>query len=369
MLNRIKIISYLISFSFLLYSCDEKPKSGITNPSFLPNASGENNEMLIVMDSTKFKGKIGRELVDIYSSYISGLPQPEPRYDLRYIKPRKFNSILKHAKNIVVAFSLEGNSLDSEILRRNFNSESLDKIQSDSSLFYFVRRNQYARGQVVLYLFSENDDNLYSKIKRNRNSILKFFDDELKKRVDTEIFRKVENNLMDKIFTDHNIKIKIPYGYDLAKSINEENSNFFWLRQLDLEYDKNIFLYYEDYSNSELKNFYDVFNSSDINIKPIRAYISKKFLRDSEKSKIFMDIQDVFPIQSNKINFKGNLAIESRGLWKLSDISAGGPFLSKIIYDSKLKRVYYLEGYVYAPGLKKRGLMQEISSILMTFEL
>ena len=34
---------------------------------------------------------------------------------------------------------------------------------------------------------------------------------------------KVENNLMDKIFTDHNIKIKIPYGYDLAKSINEEN--------------------------------------------------------------------------------------------------------------------------------------------------
>ena len=128
-------------------------------------------------------------------------------------------------------------------------------------------------------------------------------------------------------------------------------------------------MYYEDYSNSELKNFYDVFNSSDINIKPIRTYISKKFLRDSEKSKIFMDIQDVFPIQSNKINFKGNLAIESRGLWKLSDISAGGPFLSKIIYDSKLKRVYYLEGYVYAPGLKKRGLMQEISSILMTFEL
>ncbi|GIS31703.1 MAG: hypothetical protein Ct9H90mP3_4990 [Flammeovirgaceae bacterium] len=59
-------------------------------------------------------------------------------------------------------------------------------------------------------------------------------------------------------------------------------------------------------------------------IKPIRAYISKKYLRDSEKSKIFMDIQDVFPIQSNKINFKGNLAIESRGLWKLSDISAGG---------------------------------------------
>ena len=369
MINRIKIILYLVSFFILLYSCDDKPKSGISNPSFLPNASGENNEMLIVMDSLKFKGKIGRELVDIYSSYISGLPQPEPKYDLRYIKPRKFNSILKHAKNIVVAFSLEGNSLGSDILRRNFNVESLMKIENDSSLFSFVRRNQYAKGQVVLYLFGKNDADLYSKIKNSKKSILKFFDDELKKRVDNEVFKKLENNLMDKIFSDHNIKIKIPYGYDLVKNIKEENSNFFWLRQLDLEYDKNIFLYYEDYSNSELKNFYEVFNSSDINIKPIRNYISKKYLRDSEKSEIFMDIQNVFPIESNKVNFNGNLAIESRGLWKLSDISAGGPFFSKIIYDSEIKRIYYLEGYVYAPALKKRGLMQEISSILMTFEL
>ena len=49
--------------------------------------------------------------------------------------------------------------------------------------------------------------------------------------------------------------------------------------------------------------------------------------------------------------------------------SAGGPFKSIIIYDSNKKRVYYLEGYVYAPGSKKRNLMQEISSILMTFEI
>ena len=367
MKSRIRDITCLIVF--ILFSCTEKQKSELNNPSFLPNASGENNEMLIVMDSTKFKGKIGRTLVDIYSSYVPGLPQPEPKFDLIYIKPRKFNSILKYAKNIIVAFTLEGNSLDSDILRKNFNQESIKKIESDSSLFYFTRRNQYAKGQVVLYLFSKDDNELHNKLKKNRKSILKFFEDELKKRVDNEIFRKVENNLMDKIFSDHNIKIKIPFGYDLAKNIKDEKSNFFWLRQLDLEYDKNIFLYYEDYSDNELKNFYGVFNSSEINIKPIRNFISKKYLRDSEKPKIFMDIQDIFPIQSMEINFKGNLAIDSKGLWKLSDISAGGPFHSKIIYDSKLNRIYYLEGYVFAPGLKKRGLMQEISSILKTFEL
>ena len=82
-----------------------------------------------------------------------------------------------------------------------------------------------------------------------------------------------------------------------------------------------------------------------------------------------MTIQDVFPINSKKINFKGNYSIESKGLWKLSDISAGGPFHSIIFYDSEKMRMYYMEGYVYAPGLKKRDLMQEISSILWTFDL
>ena len=64
-------------------SCNQDPKSFEKNASFLPNASGENNEMLIVMDSLKFKDKIGRILVDIYGSFVEGLPQPESKFDLQ----------------------------------------------------------------------------------------------------------------------------------------------------------------------------------------------------------------------------------------------------------------------------------------------
>ncbi len=369
MTDRLKVFLLFLLVIFFNVSCEKNIKSNINNSSFLPRASGENNEMLIIMDSTKFKGKIGRFLVDTYSSYIPGLPQPEPMFDLRYIKPRKFNSILKHAKNIVVAFTLEGSSLDSKILRKNFNEESLKSIKADSSLFYFTRRDQYAKGQTILYLFSQSDDDLYIKLNNNKKSILNYFKKELHKRVNNEIFSKEENNLSQKILIDHGIKLRIPFGYDLAKNIKNKKSSFFWLRHLDPEFEKNIYLYYEEYSNSELKNFYDVFSSEDPDIYKIRNYISKKFLKDSENSKIFMDIQDVFPIESSKINFKGNLAIESIGLWKLSDISAGGPFKSIVVYDPNKNRIYYLEGYVYAPGTKKRDFMQEISSILMTFEL
>ena len=63
------------------------------------------------------------------------------------------------------------------------------------------------------------------------------------------------------------------------------------------------------------------------------------------------------------INFKGFSAVESKGLWKLSDISAGGPFHSLILYDSVAEKILY-RGVCLCSWTKKRDLMQEIFSIL-----
>ncbi len=350
---------YILIFSlvFILFACNSYTSLENTNSNFLPNASGENNEMLIVMDSTKFKGKVGRLLVDIYGSYIYGLPQPEPEFDLIYIKPRKFNSILKYAKNIVIVFSLEGNSLDSKILRKEFNEESLNRIKVDSSLFMFTKKNQYANGQNILYLFSKNDDDLYNKINQNKDIILKSFKMASLSRTSKKIFSKQEKNISKQIFDDFDINIKVPFGYDLASKKN----SFIWLRQLEIDYEKNIFIYFEDYTNDE------VFRNK--NIESLREKISMKYLRDFEKPDIYMTTQKVFPIITKEITFKNKFSLESKGLWKLSDISGGGPFHSFVIFDDKKNRLYYIEGYVYAPGTKKRDLMQEISAILWTFEL
>ena len=146
------------------------------------------------MDSTKFKGEIGRLLVGTYGSYIYGLPQPENNFDLIFIRPRNFNSILKYAKNIVVAFSLEGNSLDSKILRKEFNEKSIDKIKNDSSIFFFKRKDQYAKGQTILYLFSKTDNELINKIKKNKKMLLKYFQNEVSIRISKEIFRALNDS-------------------------------------------------------------------------------------------------------------------------------------------------------------------------------
>ena len=249
MFSIIKFLQKILFFSFLVSCGNSNNKSLEMSTSFLPKASGENNEMLIVMDSA------ARSLVSTYGSFISGLPQPEKKFDLRHIMPRSFNSILKHAKNIVVAFTLDGKGIDSEILRKNFNDKSLQRMKSDTSLYYFTRRDQYAKGQIILYLFGKSEKLLLGKVEKNKNLILKYFEDEVKKRVRNDIFRRQEDNIVSKIYEDHSVKIKIPFGYDLAKNLPDSKGNFFWLRQLEPDHEKNIFVYYEDFSDYNWVDF------------------------------------------------------------------------------------------------------------------
>ena len=74
------------------------------------------------------------------------------------------------------------------------------------------------------------------------------------------------------------------------------------------------------------------------------------------------------PYYTQEINLNGNYAFELRGLWKLSDISAGGPFVSYTTVDEKLGRLYYIEGYVYRPSDDKRDWIREMDTILQTFQ-
>ena len=48
-------------------------------------------------------------------------------------------------------------------------------------------------------------------VEKNKNLILKYFEDEVKKRVKNDLFRRQEDNIVSKIYEDHSINIKIPF--------------------------------------------------------------------------------------------------------------------------------------------------------------
>ena len=60
--------------------------------------------------------------------------------------------------------------------------------------------------------------------------------------------------------------------------------------------------------------------------------------------------------------------IEHRGLWKLKNNIMGGPFVSYVMASKDRKSIFYIEGFVAAPGKDKRELIRELEVILKTFE-
>ena len=336
-------------------SCGSNDKSS-GSTSLLPVARGEAAEVILVMDSTQWRGPLGTEIRKTFSEPMPGLPQAEPFFELKHVAPRFLNGVLKSAKNMIFVTTLDNNTRAGKIMKSYYTKESLEKISADESLFYFTRKDNYARGQEILYLFGKDNESLISKLRENKELLRRHFEDIESKRLQTELFKVEERDLKEVLKDRHNFKMKIPYGYELA----QDKGNFIWLRQLDLEIDKTIFIYYEPYTNQEV--FKDII--------ALRSRITEKHLRDIEKNNIYITYQDVeeVPIVSKEINFKGAFAVETRGLWKTSDSTNGGPFISYTFVDKELNRLYYIEGYVYAPSKDKRNYVRELQAILQTFQ-
>jgi hypothetical protein len=251
--------------------------------------------------------------------------------------------------------TLDQRSLQSTALRNFMTDESIIRIKAEPNLFRYSDKDAFARGQEVLHLFGKTQNDLISNIIKNKSSIKNFFMEAEIKRISSSLFNQAEKNITKVLEQEHQFSMEIPYGYAMAK----QDKNFVWIRyfieQGNLE--KSIFVYCTDFTSKE--PFDDPLE--------YREAITSANMRDSEKPDLYMTTQDINH-QITEVNFKGKYAKEIRGLWKFSDISGGGAFVGYVFVDESQRRLYYLEGYVYAPGKDKRQFMREIEVILSTFK-
>ena len=68
----------VLSSLILIYILSNCGSDKQTLNNFLPNATGTDSEMLIVMDSSKFKMKLGRSIVNVFGS---GLKEYVTRFE------------------------------------------------------------------------------------------------------------------------------------------------------------------------------------------------------------------------------------------------------------------------------------------------
>ncbi len=340
--------------ALFLFACGDTDSNG--KSSYQKNARGEPDEIILVMDSTQWADTVGLglEVKRTFLAAMRGLPQDEPLFNVSKVSPRRLNTTLKSATNMVFVTTLDSRTQDSRALQKYFTAQALNQIKRDTTIFMRIRKDEFAKGQNVMFLFGASEEFLAEKIRYNRAQIREFFEGSAKKIVQQKIFNKRESGLERQLKENHGVEMSIPYGWDRAKDLR----NFVWFRKLGDQTEQSVFIYYEPYRDRNMFN----------DIGAFRDRITQTNLRDSEKPSLYIARQEIINVFTERVNFNGNFAVEARSLWRVSDNSGGGPFLSYTIVDEKQGMIYYIEGYVYSPGTKKKNFIREIEAILGTFK-
>ncbi len=358
--------SFLAFFILFFSSCSDSKniEKTFSYKDFLPPSKGGRGEILLQMDSSKWEGDLGAAVRELYMAPMPGFPQPaEPIFKIYHAAPKKVNDLLEEYHSIFVLLSLESKTIDSDILRKKFSKQSLDRIAADTTPYLIVKQNEHAKNQQVVYLIGKDDEQLIKHMKANEEKLREIFYKTERQRSHLVAFRGgKQTGKMERYKKQHGFSIGIPDGYQEAKDINEQDSGFVFLRMIDNANgrDRNIIVTYKPYTSQGQLNADSVL--------AWRRELGEKYLKDPDRGSYMTDQTDIIPYFSKETNFKGKYAIEIRALWKLTSNTSGGPFLGYLIVDEKKNRLYYIEGFIFAPTSKKRDYVREVESILWTFE-
>jgi hypothetical protein len=225
--------------------------------------------------------------------------------------------------------------------------------------FSFIKPDLWARHQMVLIATAPTVEELKNDLLKENKNILYYFKKASDKRLMDRMFRpKFENKaIADSLLKEHDWTIFVQADFKVA--IDSSKENFVWLRRaMNSDMERWVFVKWWDNASPSIlsKDSVDVF----------RNRITAQFYTTPDDS-AHVEIADNFMIK-NEVNFNGRYAIMTQGLWRMSDKSMGGPFVNYLFYDKAQKRVYMLDGSIYAPKYYKKKIIQQVDVMLHTFK-
>jgi len=315
-----------ISIVFLsLLSCNEKDKT-IT----LPKSSSRINQLTIVINNDLWKGTVGDSLREIIGAPVLGLPQEENQFSVTQVPAKTFSRIFKSSRNLLF-------------------------IGVDNKEGYAVKKNIYASPQVAMTISAKDKTSLLEQINAHKEDIISVF-----KKSDLKLYqqRKTKDHwTFDSIKTlsKLNIQLKVPKDYALV----DDTGDFLWFRQDIAKGSMNIIAY----TLPLIEN-----DSIVHNISSERDTIGKKYIPGPSDGS-YMITEAAYTPFTKETELSGKPSYETRGKWEVKNDFMAGPFLNYTVVDKAHNRLLVIEGFTYAPSIKKRDFMFELEAILKTLKI
>jgi hypothetical protein len=319
-------------------------------------AEGDIYEIIVFADSTDYahlrpvlEETFGRELIT---------PQPEPLFTLVYEPIHRLPEYRRH-KNILIIAPLDGTGPTAEYMN-NALSEGVRQVIMNGEEFVINRYNSNAHGQIMMFLTAPTLQDVYNNIMYESDRLFYFISNfALQREVQTITSerRYAKRELSEKFRTTYDWAMYIQNDYFLA--MENEDEQFVWLRrQTPADMERWIFIHWIENGSPDILQ--DTF------VRNTRNRLTGQFMQTVD-DKASVQIAPEYYV-SETVNFKGRYAIKTRGLWRFSDYSGGGPFINYTLYDEVSGRIYMIDGSIFAPRYEKKKLILQVQALLNTFE-
>ncbi|MEW6196296.1 MAG: DUF4837 family protein [Bacteroidota bacterium] len=334
----------LILSTMIVISCDQSKKP----------ASGQEDELIVFADSAEFYN-LENSLITVFGKVIY-TPQPENLFYLTRKDLSEFEKY-KNRKNIIFIAPLGSQSKVSKFIE-DIISPDVKKLVNEDSISVINKYNLWANNQLVMVITSSGMEKLNKNILKEHENLLHYFQKISNERLFQSLYNeKYEQKKIEAGFLkDYEWMIYVQSDFYLAK--NNPEGKFVWLRRspgTDME--RWIFIHWIDNASPMQLNRDSVY--------AIRNNLTRQYFRSADDSS-YVEISNDLKT-TTEVNFLNRYALFTQGLWRMADGSMGGPFINYTFYDEHTKRLYMLDGSVYAPKYYKKKLIQQVDVIMQSF--
>ncbi|MDA0684487.1 MAG: DUF4837 family protein [Bacteroidetes bacterium] len=333
---------------------------------YRPPAVGREGDVVVVMDSARWNGPIGDAVRMHVSPYLGTLPAPEREFSLNQmtITSQSVLEGIQKQKNVIFVAPLSDESREAAFLRSRLDSTALSAIRGGQASV-IPRRDLWRTEQQVIYVFGDTEESILRELEARGSDIRYQFNTITRERVQVDMFEKGRQFDIERAIEDkHDFSIRVQHDY--FTSI--DTTNFVWLRRVvDSNSWRSLFVYYID-------NF-DPTNLTPEWVYAARDRITETNVRGNADGFVLIDYRR--ELNTENIDFLGRFGYETRGLWHmveeneqtgdLMEFGMGGPFVNYTFYDDESRRLYMIDGMVFAPGYDKREFLRHMEVIAHTF--
>lgn len=345
----------------MVAACSEQAEQVVQSMKSVPTAFGKMNELTIITDQDMWEGNIGDTIDYYYASAYPILPQPEPILDLKHFTPSELRAdkLRKELRTYMIVANLaDANSPTTKLLRDHVPADRINQAMQSDKVSVMAIKDKWARGQLIIYLFGRNQQDLIDRLRRNFPAVLKRIRQHDYRKLEATVYldsrdQKLETAVRNNI----DIDLKIPGEYYAA--IDEPN--IMWLRKETANLSSNLLLYKEPYTSRD--------QLTKEHLKALRDSLGRAHI-ESQAENSYMKINDVdLPMYVESTTIDGKYALQAKGIWEVENDYMGGSFVTYLIHDPKDNELVMIDGFVHAPGEDKRNFMMYLEHIISTVKV